>query len=71
MGNIYPSIRLFVWPLDGDAGGNGDDGALAELAKLIPPTANKLVDGKTVEVMTSELVKGDKVLVRPGEKDPG
>ena len=48
----------------------GTTGALAELAKLIPPTANKLVDGKTVEVMTSELVKGDKVLVRPGEKIP-
>ena len=48
----------------------GTTGALAELAKLIPPTANKLVDGKTVGVMTSELVKGDKVLVRPGEKIP-
>lgn len=48
----------------------GTTGALAELAKLIPPKANKLVEGKTVEVMTSDLVKGDKVLVRPGEKVP-
>lgn len=48
----------------------GTTGALAELAKLIPPKANKLVDGKSVEVMTNELVKGDKVLVRPGEKVP-
>lgn len=48
----------------------GTTGALAELAKLIPPKANKLVEGKTVEVMTSELIKGDKVLVRPGEKIP-
>lgn len=48
----------------------GTTGALQELAKLIPPKANKLVGDKTVEVMTSELVKGDKVLVRPGEKVP-
>lgn len=48
----------------------GTTGALQELAKLIPPKANKLVDDKTVEVTTSELVKGDRVLVRPGEKVP-
>jgi len=48
----------------------GTTGALEELAKLIPPTANKLVDGKLVEVETSELQKGDKVVIRPGEKVP-
>ncbi len=46
----------------------GTTGALEELAKLIPPTANKLVNGKLVEVQTSELQKGDKVVIRPGEK---
>ena len=48
----------------------GTTGALAELAKLIPPTANKLVEGKEVQVQTSELVKGDKVIIKPGEKVP-
>src|SRR3990167_3725181 len=48
----------------------GTTGAPAELAKLIPPTANKLVEGKEVQVQTSELVKGDKVIVKPGEKVP-
>jgi len=48
----------------------GTTGALQELAKLIPPTANKLVEGKEVQVQTSELVKGDKVIIKPGEKVP-
>ena len=48
----------------------GTTGALSELAKLIPPTANKLVEGKEVQVQTSELVKGDKVIIKPGEKVP-
>ncbi len=48
----------------------GTTGALEELAKLIPPTANKLINGKLLEVQTSELQKGDKVVVRPGEKVP-
>ncbi|MEK7112005.1 MAG: heavy metal translocating P-type ATPase [Patescibacteria group bacterium] len=48
----------------------GTGNALRELAKLIPPTAHKL-DGKEVkDVATEELVKGDLVLVRPGEKIP-
>ena len=48
----------------------GTTGALSELAKLIPPTANKLVDIKEIQVQTSELIKGDKVIVKPGEKIP-
>ncbi len=48
----------------------GTTGALAELAKLIPPSAHLLKNGTTVEVKTSEVVKGDKVLVKPGEKIP-
>ncbi|OGY27018.1 MAG: hypothetical protein A2Z11_01960 [Candidatus Woykebacteria bacterium RBG_16_43_9] len=48
----------------------GASGALAELAKLIPPTAH-LVKGDVVDdVGTEELKKGDRVLVRPGEKVP-
>lgn len=42
-------------------------GALKELAKLLPDTA-ELVDGK--EVAVSELKVGDVVLVRPGAKIP-
>ncbi|HEX9721796.1 MAG TPA: copper-translocating P-type ATPase [Candidatus Paceibacterota bacterium] len=48
----------------------GASGALAELAKLIPPTAHKLVQGEPQDVSTQELSVGDVVLVRPGEKVP-
>lgn len=48
----------------------GATGALSELAKLIPPTAHLIV-GKGIEnVGTEKLKKGDKILVRPGEKIP-
>lgn len=48
----------------------GTGGALKELAKLIPATAHK-VEGNSVEdVQTDSLVKGDYVLVKPGEKMP-
>jgi Cu2+-exporting ATPase len=45
-------------------------GALKELVKLIPPTANLLRDGKVVEIPTAELKVGDVILVKPGEKIP-
>jgi len=45
-------------------------GALKELAKLIPPTANLLKDGKAMEVPTAELKVNDVILVKPGEKIP-
>ncbi|MCH7541468.1 heavy metal translocating P-type ATPase [Patescibacteria group bacterium] len=48
----------------------GATGALAELAKLIPPTANIIKGKETVEVGIEDLVKGDIVLIRPGEKVP-
>jgi len=48
----------------------GTAGALRELVKLIPPMANRLVDGKVEEVPTAELKVGDLLLVRPGEKVP-
>jgi len=45
-------------------------GALKELVKLIPPTANLLKNGEVVEVPTAELKVGEVVLVKPGEKVP-
>ncbi len=48
----------------------GATGALTELAKLIPPSAHLLKDGAVVEVLTSALIIGDRVLIKPGEKVP-
>ncbi len=48
----------------------GASGALKELVKLIPPTANLIKDGEVVEVETSEVNEGDIPLVRPGGKIP-
>ncbi|MHA1266809.1 MAG: copper-translocating P-type ATPase [Candidatus Helarchaeota archaeon] len=49
----------------------GASKALEELVKLIPSVAHKITEtGEVVDVATSELLKLDKVLVRPGEKIP-
>jgi len=48
----------------------GTAGALRELVKLIPPTANRIVDDRVEEVPTSGVQVGDLLLVRPGEKVP-
>lgn len=48
----------------------GTGGALKELAKLIPPSAHRIVKKEIVDVSTKDLVVGDMVLVRPGEKVP-
>jgi Cu2+-exporting ATPase len=49
----------------------GTAGALKELTKLIPPMANRIAEDDSVEeVLTSEVQKGDLLLVRPGEKVP-
>jgi P-type Cu2+ transporter len=45
-------------------------GALQELAKLLPDTATRISDGGEEEVPVSELREGDVVLVRPGESVP-
>jgi Cu2+-exporting ATPase len=46
-------------------------GALSELAKLMPDTAERIkADGGTEEVPVSELQTGDRVLVRPGASVP-
>jgi len=49
----------------------GASKALEELAKLMPSEAHRLLpDGSTEDVPLNELKKGDRVLVRPGEKVP-
>src|SRR3989337_1331521 len=50
----------------------GTGNALKDLAKLIPPTAHKLINSKLqiLDVNTNELDKNDLVLVKPGEKIP-
>lgn len=45
-------------------------GALGELAKLLPDTAELVADGKTTKVPTAQLVIDDIVLVRPGAQIP-
>src|SRR3989338_6387372 len=49
----------------------GASRALEELAALIPSSAHKLLpDGGTADVSVADLVIGDRVLVKPGEKIP-
>ena len=48
----------------------GASRSLQELVKLMPSEAHLLKNGDTVDVKVDELKKGDKVLVRPGEKIP-
>jgi Cu2+-exporting ATPase len=45
-------------------------GALKELAKLLPNTATRVVDGRMEEVPIGELRDGEIVLVRPGASVP-
>ncbi|WP_048000901.1 heavy metal translocating P-type ATPase [Lactiplantibacillus herbarum] len=44
--------------------------AVDNLAKLLPSTAHKIVDGQVQEVAISDLAKSDHVQVRAGEKIP-
>lgn len=49
----------------------GASKALDELAKLMPSEAHKLKeDGNTEDVPVSDLQKGDRVIIKPGEKVP-
>lgn len=48
----------------------GAKGALKELSKLLPDTAEVIRNGKTEVVPLSELREGDTFLVRPGAKVP-
>lgn len=45
-------------------------GAVRQLAKLLPSTATRVVDGRTEDVPLSALEDGDVVLVRPGAGVP-
>lgn len=45
-------------------------GALKELAKLLPDEAELIVDGRTQKIAIERLKVGDQVLVRPGGKIP-
>ena len=49
---------------------NQAEGALKELAKLLPDTATRITDGGEEEVAVSALKNGDLLLVRPGESIP-
>lgn len=44
--------------------------AIKALMELAPPTATVLRDGKQVEIGAGDVVAGDRILVRPGEKVP-
>ena len=49
----------------------GASKALEELARLMPSEAHKLMpDGSMIDVPLEELVKGDKIVIKPGEKMP-
>ncbi len=45
-------------------------GAIRELVKLIPPTANLIKNGSIITAPTANLIIDDWILVRPGEKIP-
>lgn len=49
---------------------NQAQGALKELAKLLPDTATRITDAGEEKVPVSELRNGDLLLVRPGESVP-
>lgn len=72
---FYLEISTLIWVLlfghyleARSSSAAGD--ALAEVAKLLPKQAHKLVNGVETEVAISELAEGDTVLVKPGEKVP-
>lgn len=48
----------------------GTTGALAELSKLIPPSAHRIEKEKVMDIKTNEVVINDILLVKPGEKIP-
>ena len=49
---------------------SGAQGALKELSRLLPDTAEVLRDGGTVMLALTELKEGDTVLVKPGSRIP-
>jgi len=48
----------------------GANDAIRALLDLAPPTANVIRDGKEIQVPTAEVLAGDIVIVRPGDRIP-
>lgn len=48
----------------------GTSEALRALFDLIPPKARVIRSGKEIEILSSEIIKGDIVVLRPGDKIP-
>ena len=48
----------------------GTTDALRALFDLVPPTATVLRDGREIELPTTEIVVGDTIVLRPGDKVP-
>lgn len=48
----------------------GTTDALRALFDLVPPTATVLRDGREIELPTAEIVVGDTIVIRPGDKVP-
>lgn len=65
---IITLIRLGKY-LEAKAKGQTSE-AIKKLMSLRPKTAHVLRDGKEIEISVEEVVKGDILLVRPGEKIP-
>ena len=62
-------VLLFGHYLEAKSSSAAGD-ALAEVAKLLPKHAHRLVRGAETDVDIAELAEGDTVLVKPGEKVP-
>tara|TARA_B100000745_G_scaffold47277_1_gene28404 strand:+ start:10587 stop:12458 length:1872 start_codon:yes stop_codon:yes gene_type:complete len=73
--DFYLEISTLIWVLlfghylEAKSGAAAGD-SLAEVAKLLPKQAHKLINGVETDVDISELADGDLVLVKPGEKIP-
>lgn len=72
---FYLEISTLVWVLlfghylEAKSSGAAGD-ALSEVAKLLPKKAHRLTDGEEVDVDIEQLLEGDVVIVKPGEKIP-
>mgnify|MGYP002622962930 FL=1 len=73
--DFYLEISTLIWVLlfghylEAKSGAAAGD-SLAEVAKLLPKQAHKLINGVETDVDISDLADGDLVLVKPGEKIP-
>jgi Cu2+-exporting ATPase len=73
--DFYLEISTLIWVLlfghylEAKSGAAAGD-SLAEVAKLLPKHAHKLTDGVEMDVDVGDLVTGDVVLIKPGEKVP-